>query len=99
MKPTKKQTIAVMKRVFKITGMTGFRLAETLAKMTGRPIKPGSIYGYRDGMTIPDYLVCLLSELTEGKVKPHQIRPDVFPAPGKKLPRSVNAQPLVEKDD
>ncbi len=93
MKPSKKETILVMDRIFKATGLSGYALADLLAKETDRPIKPASIYGYRDGMTIPDYLVCLLSELTGGKVKPHEIRPDVFPAPGEKLPRPANAQP------
>ena len=91
MKPSKEETIAVMQRVFYFTGMTGYRLAAVLANKSGRPIRPHSIYNYRDGMTIPDYLVCLLSELTKGKVRPHEIRPDVFPAPGEKLPRAINA--------
>ena len=93
MKPSKKETILVMARIFKVTGLTAYALAELLAEKTGRPIKPGSIYSYRDGLNVPDYLVCLLSELTGGKVKPHEIRPDVFPAPGEKLPRPANAQP------
>ncbi len=93
MKPSQKETIAVMARVFEITGMTGYALTKKLAQMTGRDISTASIYGYRDGLTIPDYLVVSVSELTGGKVKPHEIRPDVFPAPGEKLPRPANAQP------
>ena len=93
MKPTAQETIAVMKRVFEATEMTGYALTKKLAEMTGRDISTASIYGYRDGLTIPDYLVVAMSELTEEKVQPHEIRPDVFPAPGEKLPRPANAQP------
>jgi len=90
MKPSKKETILVMARVFKATKMTGYRLTKRLSEMTGHDVSHASIYGFRDGKPVPDFLVVPMSVLTKGKVKPHQIRPDVFPAPGEKLPRIGN---------
>jgi len=90
MKPTAQETIAVMKRVFEATEMSGYRLAKKLGNMTGHDTSHASIYGFRDGKPISDFLVVPMSELTGGKVKPHEIRPDVFPAPGEKLPRPAN---------
>lgn len=94
-KPSKQETSKIFQKILSAADTNCYQFAQKLSALTGYYIHVNLLYNYRDGTAIADYLVVAMSVLTEGKVKPHEIRPEVFPAPGETLPRLAHVQPTT----
>lgn len=64
-----------------------YRLAKELSKLLGRDVPVTSVYHWLNGTPVNPTLCHAIQVLTSGAVQVHELRPDVFPAPGQLLPQ------------
>lgn len=63
-----------------------YTLAKRLSEISGRTVPPVTVYNWLAGTPVNPNLCHAIQVLTEGEVQVHELRPDVFPAPGQLLP-------------
>jgi DNA-binding transcriptional regulator YdaS (Cro superfamily) len=82
----KNPTAALIKKALKVTKLTNYGLAHELSVLAGRPVPPPAVYNWKRGTPVSPSLCHAFQVLTKGQVMAHELRPDIFPAPGEELP-------------